>query len=207
MKYGYEGADDTTLIRNYDMCDDCIIINFIDGASYRVALTPENETRIVEVMLQQAKERKQSNALEKARKNSTLALGNLVASSVLTAGAATAVYTMTDSPVITGAMNVVCGIEAVNIVIRGSKYILNNAEIQELQKYNIYLAIMNQFAACQNNPNVYAGVKNKTDVLTINTLDNFSLADLKQIRSNIRRCEAYSGLHEAPAVQTKKPRH
>ena len=44
--------------------------------------------------------------------------------------------------------------------------------------------------------NLFNGVKSKEKVLNINTLDNFSLKDMKKIRDNLKKYKEYSSYFE-----------
>lgn len=77
-----------------------------------------------------------------------------------------------------------------------SKY----AEIKELEKYAIYLSIR----AKLNNITDYRlfnGVKSQEILLNINTLDNYSLKDIRRIRNNLKNIEKNAN---NPIRKTKK---
>ena len=58
----------------------------------------------------------------------------------------------------------------------------------ELEKYALYLEMKDDFEYVLENSNyhdLFNGVKSDEQVLNINTLDNFSLKDIKKINSNL----------------------
>lgn len=63
MKYGYIGADNSELIQKFQKSDNKIIVTFLDGSTRTLPLTEEYEKNLLEIMLKQAIERSQSDAL------------------------------------------------------------------------------------------------------------------------------------------------
>ena len=47
-----------------------------------------------------------------------------------------------------------------------------------------------------NVPNLFNGIKQQEVPLNINTLDNYSLSDMRKIRDNLKRFEKYSSYCE-----------
>lgn len=68
-------------------------------------------------------------------------------------------------------------------------YRSKNDKIKELEKYDIYLEIRKQLEKITDS-NLFDGVKSKEEVLNINTLDHYSLKDIKRVRDNLRRYES-----------------
>lgn len=66
-------------------------------------------------------------------------------------------------------------------------YKFKTDEIKELEKYDIYLLMREALEKNIENPNLFNGVKNQQEVLNINTLDDYSLSDIKTVQSNLNR--------------------
>ena len=73
-------------------------------------------------------------------------------------------------------------------------------EVSELKKYEIYLDLKKKLEE-NNDPNIFNGVKNKSKILNINTLDNYSLKDIKKIRENLKRSQSFSCYLENEGTQ------
>ena len=86
----------------------------------------------------------------------------------------------------------ILGITSASTIIYSIKYILLTNEINELEKYDIYLQIKSKLENT-NNPNLFNGIKKSKLItpLNINTLDNYSLNDIKKVRDNLEKCEQY----------------
>lgn len=65
----------------------------------------------------------------------------------------------------------------------------NGKKVNEHEKYNIYLNNMEKIINREDYPDILKGVSQENLELNINTLDKYSLKDLKQIRSNIEQRE------------------
>lgn len=92
---------------------------------------------------------------------------------------------------IEAAVGTCCTIGVDIVSILGTKFFFKEKqkEKKEAQKYKMYLYSRDGIEDNIDNPNLFRGVKNKEKELNINTLDNYSLEDLKTIKSNLKRCQ------------------
>lgn len=190
MKYGYEGAETGELIQNYKTSNDKIIITFLDGSNYEIPLTQENENDLLNQMLEQAQERSESSSLYDAKKRRIKALIWTITQVGFTM-LSIFNYFNADSKGKRIFNSVIAGITALTVVIDGLSYKFSNDEIKELEKYDIYLSIRERLENA-NDPNLFNGIIKQGVQLNINTLDNYSLNDIKKIRDNLKRSEKYS---------------
>lgn len=63
-------------------------------------------------------------------------------------------------------------------------------EVKESEKHDIHLSIRESLEAIDNS-NIFNGTKKQEMPLNINTLDGYSLSDMKKIRKNLKRREEY----------------
>ena len=190
MKYSYEGAETGELIQNYKTSNDKIIITFLDGSNYEIPLTQENENDLLNQMLEQAQERSESSSLYDAKKRRIKALIWTITQVGFTM-LGIFNYFNADSKCKRIFASVIAGITALTVVIDGLSYKFSNDEIKELEKYDIYLSIREKLENA-NDPNLFNGIIKQGVQLNINTLDNYSLNDIKKIRDNLKRSEMYS---------------
>ena len=63
-------------------------------------------------------------------------------------------------------------------------------DVKESEKHDIHLSIRESLEAIDNS-NIFNGTKKQEMPLNINTLDGYSLSDMKKIRKNLKRREEY----------------
>lgn len=203
MKYGYDGVEEKELIYNYTINDNKIIITYLDGSSEEIPLTRENEKELLNKMIEQAIERNNSSALSLAKRerNWNCFQGILTALMMCANGG---IVSLSDDIV----ANTFCGIACISAGLctigYGMSYKFSKDEVEELKKYDIYLSIRKRLEASAEL--VFKGVKMQ-EALTINTLDNYSLKDIKKIRKNleiIRYCPEFSNDSSKSHTLTKR---
>lgn len=194
MKYGYNGAELGELIKNYKTSNDKIVITFLDGSNYEIPLTEENEIDLLKQMLEQAEVRSRTSSIyvlkQKRKKALILTMIQVGFTLVSIINAST-----NDSKGIKVFASILSGITALTVVANGLNYKFINDEIKELEKYDIYLQIR---ARLENigDPNLFNGIKKQEAPLNINTLDSYSLNDIKKIRDNLKISEKYLSYFE-----------
>lgn len=189
MKYGYKGVELKNLIGKYEhnVSNNTIKITFLDDSSYEVPFTEENEQLILDKMLEQAKARSESNALQNAiqKRRIDFPLIMLKLSAFMVNSANHNGANSKESKII---YSVLGGLIAITIVLDGVELKFTSDEIKELKKYDIYLAIKDKLESKIN-----CDTCNMTDsnlsTLNINTLDNYSLGEIKRIRDNLDKEE------------------
>lgn len=188
MKYGYIGigVHESELIQNYEILDNKIIITYLDGSKKEEPFTKKNEKKLLCKMLKQAKDRSKSlelNNIKKVREERIFSdvltetgLGSLLLTNLIYQNNPGNIRDL--SIIIAG-----LGFSAIAVTSILS-YKSKSDKIKELEKYDIYLAIRKQLEN-STDPNLFDGVKSKEKILNINTLDHYSLNDLKKIRDNL----------------------
>lgn len=194
MKYGYENGKVEELIRNYKTDDNEMIITFLDGSKYTIPFTKEEENKILKQMLEQAKNRNESSALYDARYERKKAIHKTLTQIFCTIinGFSSHIYEETGWEIV---FRILGGVTGIFIIIHGVDWKLKTDEIKELEKYDIYLSIMEKLDNTTND-NLFNGIKNRKVKLNINTLDNYSLKDIKRIKQNLIKFEEYNGVFE-----------
>jgi len=187
MKNGYVGAENGEIIKGYAQKKDKIVVTFLDGAFYEVPLSTENEEELIKIMLGQAIDRNNSSTLSLAKEKRKKAVKWIITEAIIGVITATAAVT-TDNKLHRVIAGVLAGLSGIAVVVNGIRYAINNEEIQELEKYGIYLSIKEALDNCTDE-NLFNGIRTKVDRIDINTLDNFSLADIKKVKANLRRIE------------------
>lgn len=185
MKFGYEGVRNEELIQKYKVNGDKITIMFLDGTIHEVDLTEENENDLLSRMLKQAQERNESLEMNLAiRERRQAFLWAMYLSMIDLVYINTTINATTDRGEIFG--TIVSGIVGLTIVINGSVCKARNDEIRELKKYAIYLNIRDRFEEMGDKP-ILLGENGREEFLNINTLDDYSLHDIKVIRKKLGR--------------------
>lgn len=67
MKFGYDGANLSELISYYKIIDDKIEITFLGDNKIEIPFTEENESKLLECMIEQAKKRNAALTLTNVR--------------------------------------------------------------------------------------------------------------------------------------------
>ncbi len=182
MKYMYDFTN-RNLIKNYTVEGDKIIVSFLAyDKKIEIPFNEENEENLLKLMTHQAIERNNSDALFNVENDR---IYNMVESIAMDFLVSLGVVNFVDSNLFWKVVIIMYEIAAASVIwFRGIDFKKYNEDIEELKKYDIYLSIENYLKAL-NSPKIFKGIKNKEDVLNINTLDNYSLKDIKKIRSNL----------------------
>lgn len=203
MKYGYEGANLGELIQNYKIFNNKLIVTFLDNSICEKPLTKENEIELLNKMLEQAQSRSESSALHNAKSQLqlTCCLSILSMTSVILNSKNVYDFSIKDyGDFITYFSFLLTIIPGFIFIDNVPRYKSKYAEIKELEKYAIYLSIRTKL----NNITDYRlfnGVKSQEILLNINTLDNYSLKDIRRIRDNLKNIEKNAN---NPIRRTKK---
>lgn len=185
MQFGYGDADLGTLIKEYEIINnDEIVITFLDGSRYITPNTKENEKKILETMLDQAKERDKNIDLvsKKSDRATSFALISLLFCLDITKP-----YDSITLKTI-GLMT-----KMTTLFYFLFKEMDRSIRFEEYEKYSIYLNNKDKIESLDERV-VFAGIDNDDLELNINTLDLYSLKELKKIRANIKKEETFSSL-------------
>lgn len=163
----------------------------MDGSNYEIPLTEENEIDLLNQMLEQAEERSKKSPIYDLKQKRKKALIWTMTQAEFTIFNIVNASTITDSKGMRVFASILGGIAALTVVTNGLNYKFKNNEIKELEKYDIYLLIRARLENI-NDPNLFNGIRKQEATLNINTLDSYSLSDIKKIRDNLKRSEKYS---------------
>ena len=193
MKYTYEGTPSKEIIKNYKKENGKIIVTFLDNSKYEMSLTEENERKLLDMMLKQAEEFIQNTPTHNYKVN-------LKASSAFAfmCGMTIPIFNELQDDVSSKdqfLLNFLVKVIGITVVanILMAKHTFN--KLNCIEKYKIYLEVRSRLERVDN-PNLYNGIK-REEKLNINSLDNYSLKDLKNIRSNLERYENFSSFSYA----------
>ena len=185
MQFGYGDADLGTLIKEYEIIsNDEIVITFLDGSRYTTPNTKENEKKILATMLQQAKERDENIDLVSKKGDRTTSFALI---SLLFCLDITKPYDSITVKTI-GLMT-----KMTTLFYFLFKETDRSIRFEEYEKYSIYLKNKDKIESLDERV-VFAGIDNDDLELNINTLDLYSLKELKKIRANIKKEETFSSL-------------
>lgn len=191
MKFGYRGADLGELVSHYEISDDEIEVTFLDGSKANIPFTEENETKLLEYMIEQAEERRDNskiyNVEGKLKRESIIDLSfylPVIAVSVYAMSRALH-YDVQSRLIYETVYATACFNFGLSLYSEEKK---RYEKYSELEKYDIYLAIREKLEEADD-IRVFNGVKMTDNVLNINTLDNYSVKDMKKIRENLIELE------------------
>lgn len=182
MRHGFANMQ-SELIKNYKVSNNTVIITYLDGSVCEIPFSEDFETDLLNRMLEQAQKRNEMVSVDDLKEKrrqalfwlaTQLSFGTLSVSNVV----------VSDSERMSLISGLLGGIIALTAVVHGASYKFYNDEIKELEKYAIYLSIRERLENIDV-PQVFDGVKNPELPLNINTIDNYSLNDIRKIRDNL----------------------
>lgn len=193
MKYGYARANFEELIRNYKVSNDKIIITFLDGSRKEIPFTEQNEAELLNEMLKQAKIMRMNKSEHDLKVEKYDVLRRAIRMIPITFLDYVTANNSDTYQVVRTLSGVFCGLTALTIVTSSFIYNLKANELNELKKYKMYLDMKEDID--KTDAYLFKGVKTKGMPLNINTLDNYSLNDIKQIRNNLSDSLIYSDIY------------
>lgn len=205
MKFGYYTDE---LIKHYEIVDDKIVIKFLNGTKRAIDNTEENEIKVLDLMLEQAKKRDeyfQENIEECLENYKKLFLST----GILTVVSGFNMLYLDDIVAKTTAFNEDCIYhmeELLILMVVGKIFRLLQKE-NELYKYHRYLNLIEEIEKCDD-PNLFKGVKKEYEILNINTLDFYSSRKINKLVTNmakIKKSEASEISKEKVLAKTNKP--
>ena len=214
MNYGYIriGANYSTLIKKFEIKDNLIIITNLDGSKYKLEYNEENEKKVLNIMIEQAIERDKTLNNMKCYGDFEFEKADLfdyIIKYLINCGESCYFYTVFGGFTMTSILSTaIAAMTARNdIAILGNtllnallwltpypaiiEYFKDKKMYAEFEKYSIYLNFMEQYKKNINNPNLCNGIKTNLPELNINTLDNYSLKDIKTIKNNLDKIILY----------------
>ena len=192
MKFWDEYCNKGEIIDNYEKSESSIIINYLDGSNYVLPLSKENENKIMDLMLKQAILRDCTKNFEDIQDKKKITFQNQIVSGLATIafGGIAFLANKNEKDLITFIASIETIISGITFIINGLAFMVNSEELNELVKYHLYLEYKERLDKEIDNINLFEGIRGNT-ILNINTLDNYSLDEIKKIIVNLKRCEYY----------------
>lgn len=192
MKFWDEYCNKGEIIDNYEKSESSIIINYLDGSNYVLPLSKENENKIMDLMLKQAILRDCTKNFEDIQDKKKITFQNQIVSGLATIafGGIAFLANKNEKDLITFIASIETIISGITFIINGLSFMVNSEELNELVKYHLYLEYKERLDKEIDNINLFEGIRSNT-ILNINTLDNYSLDEIKKIIVNLKRCEYY----------------
>ena len=184
MNFDYIGRNSSELIKNFQISKDIIIINYLDKSIEIIPFTDEKEQELLSKMLNQAEERNNNFSLNEANFSRNRLVTFLIINILLTIFFIDKSQTY-EYPKYRSFFVWVSSFVGLMVVISGTEYIFKRSEINELKKYALYLQIREKFEENKNDYHLFVGIKEHKEELNINTLDLYSLKEIKQIKANL----------------------
>ena len=192
MKFWDEYCNKGEIIDNYEKSESSIIINYLDGSNYVLPLSKENENKIIDLMIKQAILRDCTKSFEDIQDKKKITFQNQIVSGLATIafGGIAFLANKNEKDLITFIASIETIISGITFIINGLSFMVNSEELNELVKYHLYLEYKERLDKEIDNINLFEGIRGNT-ILNINTLDNYSLDEIKKIIVNLKRCEYY----------------
>lgn len=192
MKFWDEYCNKGEIIDNYEKSESSIIINYLDGSNYVLPLSKENENKIIDLMIKQAILRDCTKNFEDIQDKKKITSQNQIVSGLATIafGGIAFLANKNEKDLITFIASIETIISGITFIINGLAFMVNSEELNELVKYHLYLEYKERLDKEIDNINLFEGIRSNT-ILNINTLDNYSLDEIKKIIANLKRCEYY----------------
>lgn len=192
MKFWDEYCNKGEIIDNYEKSESSIIINYLDGSNYVLPLSKENENKIMDLMIKQAILRDCTKNFEDIQDKKKITFQNQIVSGLATIafGGIAFLANKNEKDLITFIASIETIISGITFIINGLAFMVNSEELNELVKYHLYLEYKERLDKEIDNINLFEGIRGNT-ILNINTLDNYSLDEIKKIIANLKRCEYY----------------
>lgn len=192
MNFGYIGKPKHETIKNYEKFEDKIIINFLDGSSQEILLKDGTEEEILNKMLVQAKERDMSltvkEIIDKRRHYLLQEICNILLGFSSTLRLITS--KMTENNLSFTLNSITASGFCILAIINGVEFKIYNDELKELKKYAIYLDLLNKLEQ-SNQLNINSLLKIDGKYVNINTLDNYSLKEIRELINNINYSKTF----------------
>ena len=187
MKYSYEGANNSKLIKKYMIKHNKLIVKYFDNKTEVLLFNKEKEEEIKNIMLEQAINRdKIVNNIDNydSFESEFLILGFEIILWLFTIS-----NIIISSEIKNNILKIISYLVAsYNAILSG--YLCNNYfskvdKKEELIKYRKYLSMRNELKKYINDSDLLEGLIHKKDILNINNLDKYTLVEIKQLESNV----------------------
>jgi len=174
MNFSYEGASLDKIIKKYSKKDFEYFIQYLDGSSsLYISDDIKEEDKIKELMLAQAIEREEK--FKKGEIDATIFI-NMIGSIISCAGVSLCNFNKLDLLKL-----LFFSFLVVNLCSARS----NKKKLKELKKYKMFLELINELSESELNSSKYTKAYEAENIyaktLNINTVDEFSLGEIKSI--------------------------
>lgn len=183
MKYEIKGIKKEETIKEYKIVNGVIIVTYLDDNVKTLPYTAENEKLVVDKMLQQASYRESElyQAYMSCKlKNDTEGFLTLVSSAgfvSLLASDISPLYAIALIPIVAALLS----------SFNSGKKI--DDETRDIEKYHLYLEMKEKLEKILSSE-LKTGTNNALSNLNINTIDKFSLRDLKRISKELKAMDS-----------------
>lgn len=179
MKYEIKGIKKEETIKDYKITNGNIIVKYLDGSVKNLPYTAENEKLIVNKMLQQASYR-ESELYQTYMANKSDNSSNMLLPLVFGTGFISLLSLYVSQLYELGFIPLICA------TVAGYNYSKSiRDENEDIEKYHIYLEMKETIEKILSSE-LNAGTNNLLSNLNINTIDKFSLSDLKRISKDLK---------------------
>lgn len=184
MKYWYDDNTLDTAIAYYKRMDDKILVHYFNGNVVPIQYKEEIEKELIQEMICQAEERDKNISIEtlksvKKKNNLDLAYEiGLGYSGVICSNFTEINYNVRLACAI---ISIASGLFALNKTAKLNEV---SRQIEELEKYKLYLSMRKEIEG-NYNQETFNGIRFFDGNFNINTLDNYSLNEVKRIKKNL----------------------
>ncbi len=173
-------------IEKYEIIDNKILITFLSQVVKKIPYSLENERTIIKIMQNQAKQRNESSTIIKNLEDERFSkFGICVGSATLSLY--NFLFAFFENNEIIENFAMFAGVAfGIGIYYFGKQGFDAHNKITELKKYNLYLSIMKKLEMNEN-PHLLDGIVEPERELSINTLDSYSLSDIKKLNRRLQQ--------------------
>lgn len=186
MKYWYDSNTIDKSVAFYKIIDDTILVYYLNGNVDIIQYSEEIVNELIQKMICQAKERDKTISIEDLKSVNNLNNKKLFNEiSVSCSGLLVSnIQNLNHSVRLLGVIvSITCSLLALKKArVRNAV----NRQIEELEKYKLYLSMMKEIED-NYNQKTFNGIKFFDGNFNINTLDNYSLNEVKKIKKNLEK--------------------
>ena len=179
------GQEFDNFIKNYEINNNIIKVNYFNDSFCSIENTKENETKILNVMLEQAEKIIDSGILEIAKNEKQQSIFWTIGNAVLTTLCGTYTYN-SDDIIVKMSTGFLATMSFVAIFMNIKDYKELKKIEEKLKKYNIYLAIKPMLDKTNINK-MLSEINSSNNILNINMLDSYTLEDLQKIKGYLEQ--------------------
>lgn len=184
MKYWYDDADCDKAIKLYMIEDNKIIVFYFNGEVSIMKYREDIERELIGEMISQAEKRDSEVSIEYLKYNnliSDIKLFSTISLGIFGCISANIESMNNSVRFVGGCMSVVSALLA---FLEEKKNTTFSKQIEELEKYKLYLNMRKELED-NFNEQTFRGIKLFDGKFDINTLDHYSLGEIKKIKKNL----------------------